>query len=451
VTFERNSSTENKGGGVASDAGSLPTFLRVMFRENSAAQNGGGMSGHGSFTNVTFERNRSKALGGGLWARGGVAAQNVSFSGNEADRGAALYLGVAPGLTALTSTASILVNVTVADNVARSGASIECNSAHLGLVSSVIADRYADTPTVPIAFTNGTVSLSHSLIQGSGGSGAGWNPTFGTDLGANIDSDPGYAEESGYRLATGSVAIDAGDSGALLAGTTTDLDGNPRLSGECVDMGAWEYQGQVEPEPQDGMFAAQLNPGSLNLQSQGRFVTLAMTATGPVPVADIDVGSLRIFDVLAAVPGRDHIEDGTLTVKFDRAALIDLIEPAATVVVEITGAVSGGNWFETTAEIRIVGLSMAQDGGAVRAFPNPFNPSTTIHFELERSMRVELAIFDLAGRRVRTLMSGTLSAGSHGERWDGTDSSGGAVASGTYFARVRTEDHETVGRLVLVK
>jgi len=137
--------------------------------------------------------------------------------------------------------------------------------------------------------------------------------------------------------------------------------------------------------------------------------------------------------------------------KFDRAALIDLIEPAATVVLEITGAVSGGNWFETTAEIRIVGLSMAQDGGAVSAFPNPFNPSTTIHFELDRSMRVELAIFDLAGRRVRTLLSGTLSAGSHGERWDGTDSSGGSVASGTYFARVRTEDYETVGRLVLVK
>jgi predicted outer membrane repeat protein len=451
VTFEHNSSTGSQGGGLASDGGSSPTFLRVVFRENSAAEHGGGMSGHGSFTNVIFESNRSKTLGGGLWARGGVLAQNVSFVGNHASHGAALYLGVDPGLTAPTGPASRLVNLTIADNASGMGADIECASADLELVSSVIADGFAGTPGRVIAFTEGTVTLSHSLVQGCGGSGAGWNPEFGIDLGSNLDSEPGYAGADDYRLATGSPAIDTGDSEAVLGGTTTDLDGNPRVTGECVDMGAWEFQGQDEPEPELGMFAAELNPRSLNLQSQGRFVTLVITSTGTTPVEEIDVGSLRVFDVLSPQPGRHRIEDGMLSVKFDRAALVDLIEPEATVSIEVTGSVLGGARFEATAEIRIVGHGMAQDGGPVRAFPNPFNPSTTIHFELDRSMRVELSIFDLAGRRVRTLVSGALPAGTHGEQWDGTDSSGRLVSSGTYFARVRTEDYETVGRLVLVK
>ena len=67
--------------------------------------------------------------------------------------------------------------------------------------------------------------------------------------------------------------------------------------------------------------------------------------------------------------------------------------------------------------------------------PNPFNPLTTIRFDLARAGRTELAVYDLQGRRVRVLVSDVLPAGRHEVAWDGLDSQGRTVSSGLYFAR----------------
>jgi len=64
-------------------------------------------------------------------------------------------------------------------------------------------------------------------------------------------------------------------------------------------------------------------------------------------------------------------------------------------------------------------------------YPNPFNPAVTISFEMPQSASVELAIFDLAGRRIDTLFAGELAAGVHFFDWRAPD-----LASGTYFCRV---------------
>jgi hypothetical protein len=472
VSFERNISAMRSGGGVASDAGSTPSFVRVLFRGNAAALQGGGMSGTGTFTdvrfvsnhatlggglaggghlvNVSFEYNDGGMYGGGLWSAGGVFAQNVSFVGNAADHGAAFHLGQTPGVAVPAMPASIFVNATIADNPAAAGASIECAAADLHLVSTVIADQAMATATAPIQFSDATVTVSHSLVRGSGGSGA-WNPAFGTNLGGNLDADPGYAGTGDFRLAPGAPGIDAGDSDALAPGTETDLDGNPRIAGPCVDMGAWELQAEDEPDDPASPFAARITPRALNLGSNGRFVSLSLWSVGSTPVEEIDVTSLRLQGVVAPEDDRARVEDDTLRVKFDRAALAALLEPAPTATIEISGALLDGSAFAATDEIKLVGQSVAAAGGKVQAFPNPFNPATSIRFELDRSMRVELAIFDLSGRRVRTLVSGTLPAGAHAEQWNGTDANGRGVATGTYFARLSTEEFQTVGKLVLVK
>ncbi len=84
-------------------------------------------------------------------------------------------------------------------------------------------------------------------------------------------------------------------------------------------------------------------------------------------------------------------------------------------------------------------------------YPNPFNPQTALPFVLPASGPVELAIFDAAGRRVRTLVAQTLPAGKQSVAWDGTDAAGRAVASGTYFARLRAGGQTDVRPLVLVR
>jgi 5'-nucleotidase / UDP-sugar diphosphatase len=70
--------------------------------------------------------------------------------------------------------------------------------------------------------------------------------------------------------------------------------------------------------------------------------------------------------------------------------------------------------------------------------PNPFNPSTTIAFSLDRTGPVRLDIFDLQGRLVRSLVDGAREAGEHRVTWDGRDGAGSPAASGTYVYRLET-------------
>jgi hypothetical protein len=87
----------------------------------------------------------------------------------------------------------------------------------------------------------------------------------------------------------------------------------------------------------------------------------------------------------------------------------------------------------------------------VAAQPNPFNPQTTVAFTVPRAGHVELAVYDLQGRRLRTLVSGNLAAGDHTEIWDGRANDGQTCGSGVYFARMQTTDATATAKLMLVK
>ena len=98
------------------------------------------------------------------------------------------------------------------------------------------------------------------------------------------------------------------------------------------------------------------------------------------------------------------------------------------------------------------------DDGAVpsafrveQAFPNPFNPSTTIRFALPEAGQTVVSIFDIKGRRVRTLVNDLLPAQVHSVTWTGRDDDERAVAAGVYFYMVTSGTHRSVGRVALVK
>jgi len=73
------------------------------------------------------------------------------------------------------------------------------------------------------------------------------------------------------------------------------------------------------------------------------------------------------------------------------------------------------------------------------AFPNPANPAVTVEYRMAWAGSARLEIFDLAGRRVRTLVDGWQEIGRHQVRWNGRDEGGRALASGTYFVRIVTD------------
>ncbi|MBN1824697.1 MAG: carboxypeptidase regulatory-like domain-containing protein [Candidatus Eisenbacteria bacterium] len=83
--------------------------------------------------------------------------------------------------------------------------------------------------------------------------------------------------------------------------------------------------------------------------------------------------------------------------------------------------------------------------------PNPFNPTTTIRFDLPKAGHVSLSVYDLAGRRVTTLVDRGMDAGSHDVIWTGLDSSGRSVASGIYFYRLEAENKTMTRKMVLLK
>jgi len=84
-------------------------------------------------------------------------------------------------------------------------------------------------------------------------------------------------------------------------------------------------------------------------------------------------------------------------------------------------------------------------------YPNPFNPTTTIKFAVPRAGHVRLNVYDLAGRLQRTLFDADLPAEEHAVIWDGRDSTGRIVSSGTYFYRLTAEGYSETRRMVLVK
>ena len=84
-------------------------------------------------------------------------------------------------------------------------------------------------------------------------------------------------------------------------------------------------------------------------------------------------------------------------------------------------------------------------------FPNPFNPSTTLRFDLPEAGWVELSMFNVLGQQVRTLVNGVREAGYYRLEWDGTDEAGQAVASGTYLARLQTREGVLMHKMLMVK
>jgi hypothetical protein len=83
--------------------------------------------------------------------------------------------------------------------------------------------------------------------------------------------------------------------------------------------------------------------------------------------------------------------------------------------------------------------------------PNPFTSSTAIAFSSARESHVELRIYDLGGRLVRTLLARQLGAGRHQANWDGNDDAGQAVARGVYFMRLRAGSFEARKKIVLLR
>jgi len=84
-------------------------------------------------------------------------------------------------------------------------------------------------------------------------------------------------------------------------------------------------------------------------------------------------------------------------------------------------------------------------------YPNPFNASTTIRFELPSSRMVALEIYGLLGQKLRILVNEKRSAGQHQVLWDGRDDAGNSLPSGVYLCRLSAGEFVATKRMVLLR
>ncbi len=84
-------------------------------------------------------------------------------------------------------------------------------------------------------------------------------------------------------------------------------------------------------------------------------------------------------------------------------------------------------------------------------FPNPFNPQTTLRFELTHPAGVEVTIYNLLGERVKAWPTRIYDAGVHAQSWDGRDDNGSPIAAGIYLVMARAEEERQMQKIVLAK
>jgi len=147
-------------------------------------------------------------------------------------------------------------------------------------------------------------------------------------------------------------------------------------------------------------------------------------------------------DVMATIPGLDQAVEGF------RIAYKCVVDPAFDCPLGPSAALAGREGDETGQEVPRPEAAFELQQNV----PNPFNPSTTIYFEVpEGGANVSLRIYDSAGRPVRTLVNGYEPSGTRQVNWHGTNDHGQSVASGVYFYQLTAPSFSKTKKMVLLR
>jgi hypothetical protein len=210
-------------------------------------------------------------------------------------------------------------------------------------------------------------------------------------------------------------------------------------------------------------------PNTLNLGSTGNWVKCWIGLEEGWSVYDIDPYSVNIYEVdgvgITPVYCDGSVEyDGDLALfQFDRQevqdAIAPIVIPPAYAELAVCGDVDDAG-FVGMGVLRVIhpqykdgamGAELPVAFALYETTPNPFSAHTVIRYALPTQANVKLNIYDVTGRKVKTLVNGTVGAGYHNVNWDARDDWGRRVSSGTYFVKFDAEDHTDTRKLTLLK
>ena len=87
----------------------------------------------------------------------------------------------------------------------------------------------------------------------------------------------------------------------------------------------------------------------------------------------------------------------------------------------------------------------------LKNYPNPFNPTTTISFEIGESGKAKVEIFNVKGQKIKTLLNQKMKVGNHSVIWNGNDSNNKRVSSGMYFYKITVNGNQQTNKMLMLK
>ena len=102
-------------------------------------------------------------------------------------------------------------------------------------------------------------------------------------------------------------------------------------------------------------------------------------------------------------------------------------------------------------QIKDINLLLPEKFVLYHNYPNPFNPSTKIAFDIPENTQVKLIVWDIVGKRIRTLVNESVSPGNHEVVWDGKNDYGVKVSGGVYLYSIETRAFRKTRKMLLLK
>ena len=339
------------GGAVYCYNNSSPTITNCTFTENSAVFGGAIACEHTNtkpkITNCNIKANSALVGGGAIYCNGASPKiSNCIILENQTPQGGAIY--------SHNAGSPVVAGCTISQNIATlSAGAIHCyNASNLTLDNTILWQDVAPyAPEILVGNGGTTATQLHisycdiqdplrSVINESGG-------TIDWQLG-NINTDPCFVSTTDYHLLEDSFCINAGDPAFVPEPAETDIDGDQRISGASIDIGADEYMLGI---------TANINimPKSLNLESNRLWVICTVKLEDIYNINDINTETLKLNAEVE--PARINIDDEQqkMTIKFSYYKVQSILDPDQTSAsLTLTGELNNGMNFEGSDTIKIV-------------------------------------------------------------------------------------------------
>jgi hypothetical protein len=261
-----------------------------------------------------------------------------------------------------------------------------------------------------------------------------------------LDTDPG-----GPNGETDLTAIDTWERGAVFTAPGFAADwqyGAYQHQSEYDGQSFWKIESPTTTGSATGTVQMAFDPNHLHGSDGGSELAIPWVLLYGLGADEVPPGAQ--ISLVASVCW-DPEPDGELggdSAPSNLAADLPVIDNVWTVTID-----GDGDGHPDVLDVSAVPPAVPAGSRLLPNVPNPFNPSTTIRFTVggASAAHVELAIYDLRGRLVRTLLDDAVAPGRHDLVWDGRSADGRAVAAGTYLCRMQSRGQAWARPLSLIK